>query len=53
MLNEDELYHIGEILDDLSYIFQSIEFIKLLEELDKKYPKAQLSQDKIKESVSI
>ena len=44
-VGEENLYQINEVFDDISYIFQSKEFILLLEELSKKYPQLDLETD--------
>ncbi len=44
-VGEGTLYHISEIFEDISYIYQSTEFILFLEELDKKYPQIDLGND--------
>jgi len=44
-VGEENLYHIGEVFEDISYIFKSTKFILFLEELDKKYPEANLGDD--------
>jgi len=44
-VGEESLYHIAEVFEDISYMFQSSQFILFLEELDKKYPKANLGDD--------
>jgi len=44
-IGEENLYHISEVFEDISDIFQSIEFILFLEELDKRYPQSDLGND--------
>jgi len=44
-VGEENLYHIGEVFEDISYIFQSKEFILFLEQLSKEYPQADLEND--------
>ena len=44
-VGEENLYHISEVFEDISYIFQSKEFILFLEQLSKKYPQLDLTTD--------
>lgn len=42
---EEDLYWLSEVFDEVSYNLQSKNFIICIEELDKKYPKAELTSD--------
>ena len=43
--NEDELYYISEIFEDISEQFQSERFITCLRKLDKKFPNVDMTKD--------
>ena len=43
--NEDDLYYISEIFEDISEQFQSERFITCLRKLDKKFPNADMTKD--------
>lgn len=43
--NEDDLYYISEIFEDISEKLQSKEFITCLRNLDKKFPKLDMTKD--------
>ncbi|EMG28418.1 hypothetical protein [Listeria fleischmannii] len=43
--NEDYLYYISEIFEDISEQFQSKRFITYLRKLDKKFPKLDMTKD--------
>ena len=43
--NEEDLYYISEIFEDISGKLQSEQFINCLRELDKKFPKLDMIKD--------
>jgi hypothetical protein len=43
--SSEELYYLSESFEEMSIAFQSKEFISVLKELSKKYPKADLDID--------
>lgn len=43
--NDTELYFLSEMIDELSYEFQSKEFINFLKRLSKKHPEAEFNVD--------
>ncbi|MBC1419278.1 hypothetical protein [Listeria fleischmannii] len=43
--NEDDLYYISEIFEDISEQFQSKRFITCLRKLDKKFPELDMTKD--------
>ncbi|MDA9471325.1 hypothetical protein C240_1478 [Enterococcus sp. 5H] len=44
-VNENDLYYISEIFEDISEKLQSEQFINCLKELDKKFPELDMTKD--------